>query len=66
MSNQNYDSKIFIADYGAASHMVRSEENITSLKDIQKRVTIGNSRKLTGKHLEVGTAIRDITGKSIV
>ena len=47
-SNQEHDSETFIADYGATSHMLNLEENTTNLKDAQKRVTIGDSRTLTG------------------
>ena len=44
MRNQKYDSDRFIADSGATSHMVNSEENMTNLKDTETRVTIGDSR----------------------
>ena len=48
-SNQEHDSKIFIADSGATAHMVNSEENMTNLKDAKTRVTIGNSRIIIRK-----------------
>ena len=49
MSNQNHESKTFIVDSGATSHMVNSEENMTNLRDAETRVTIGDTRTLTGK-----------------
>ena len=39
-SNQKHDKGIFIADSGATSHMVKSENYITKLKDTKTRVTI--------------------------
>ena len=35
-SNQKHDIKIFITDYGATSHMLNSEDNMTNLKDTEK------------------------------
>ena len=47
-SNQNHDSETFIADSGTPSLMVNPEENMTNLKDAKTRVTVGDSRTLTG------------------
>ena len=59
-SNQEHDSKIFIVDSGAISHMVNLEENMTNLYNFETRVTIGDSITLTGTNLEIGIAIRDM------
>ena len=49
--NKEHDSVIFIVDSGATSHMVKSENYITKLKDTRTRVTIWDRRTLTGtKH----------------
>ena len=39
---------MYIVDSGATSHMVKSEENMTNLKDAKTRVTVGYIRTLTG------------------
>ena len=45
-TNQNHDIEIFIAYFGATSHMVNSEENMTNLKNAKTRVTVGDCRIL--------------------
>ena len=45
--------------------MVNSEENMTNLKDAETRVTVGDSRALTGENVAIYIAIRDVTEKSI-
>ena len=47
MSNQNYDINKFIVDFGATSHMINSEENMTNHKDSEILSTKGDSRTLT-------------------
>ena len=37
-----------LACSGSASHMVNLEENMLNLKDAETRVTVGESRSLTG------------------
>ena len=49
ISNKEHDREIFIADSGAMSHMVNSEENITNLKNAETRVTVGDRKTLTEK-----------------
>ena len=39
-SNQDHDSKTFIVDYNATSHMVISEEKMKNLKDSEALVTV--------------------------
>ena len=46
--NQEHDRKTFIANYGATSHILNSEENMSNLKDSKTLVTVGYSRKITG------------------
>ena len=50
-SNQTYDSETHIANSSAMSHMAKSEENMTNLKNVETRVTIGEGRTLTGEKL---------------
>ena len=45
---QYHDSETFIADYGAMSHMVNSEENMTYLKDAETWVTSGDNINING------------------
>ena len=47
--NQENGIIFFIEDSGATSQMVNSEGNMTNLKDIETRFTIGDSRTLTKK-----------------
>ena len=35
-------------DSGATSHMIISEENMTNLKESKTRVTVGDSKTITG------------------
>ena len=46
--------------------MVKLRENMTNLMDAKTRVTVGDSRTLTGKNVVIGTAIRDVTENFIV
>ena len=39
---------MFIADYGATSYMVNSEENMINLKDTEIKVTAGYRKTITG------------------
>ena len=41
-----HERKTFIKYSGAMSHMVKSEEIMTNLKDVETRVTIGDIRTL--------------------
>ena len=59
--NKKYHSKIFIAVYGAMSHMVTMEENKTNLRDTETQVTIGDSIILTVKNVLIVMAIRNMT-----
>ena len=43
-----YNRKIFIAYYGATSHMVTNEVNMINLQDVEIRVTVGYSGTLIG------------------
>ena len=47
-SNRDHDSEIFITYYGATSHTVNSENNMTNLKDTETKVTTGEHKTLTG------------------
>ena len=47
-SNQEHYSKKFIADFCATPHRVKLEENMIFLKVTETKVTIGDSRTLTG------------------
>ena len=65
-SNQKHDIKIFITDYGATSHMLNSEDNMTNLNNAETGVTIGDSRTFTGKNVVIGTSIINVTENSII
>ena len=41
--------------------MVNLEENTTNLKGAKKRVTLVDSRTITGTNVEIGKDIRDVT-----
>ena len=60
-SNQEHDSKKTFIDYGATSHMVKLEGNMTKLKYSKTLVTVGDSITLTWENVAIGTAIRDLT-----
>ena len=60
-SNQNHDRKTFISYSGDISHMVNLEENTTNLKGAKTRVTLVDSRTITGTNVEIGKDIRDVT-----
>ena len=47
--NQDHEGETFIADSGAISHMVNSEENMANLNNSETQVTVGDSINLTGK-----------------
>ena len=40
--------------------MVNSEENMKTLKDAKKRVTVGDSRTLTRTKMVIGTSGKDV------
>ena len=61
ISNQEHDSKTFIADSGATPHMVNSEENMTNLNNAETQVAVRDRRTLTGVNVEIGMATRDMT-----
>ena len=48
--NKEHDRKKCIVDSSATSHMINSEENMTNLKNTETRVTVGDSRTLTGTY----------------
>ena len=50
-SNKDHDNENFIADSGATSHMVNSEEKITNLKNVETQVTVGDSITITREKL---------------
>ena len=47
-SQKNY-GKTFIANSGATSHMVTTQENMTNLRNAGTQVNVGDSGTLTGK-----------------
>ena len=47
LSNK-YDTKTFIVDYGATSHMVATEENVSNLCNVETIVTVWDSWIITG------------------
>ena len=46
-SNQMHERKKFTVYSGVTSHMVKLEENMTNLKDVETQFTIGDRRILT-------------------
>ena len=64
-SNQEYDSKTFIVDSGAMYNMVTKEENMSTVQNAERLVTVGDSGIFIVTHVVIHMATSNIMDNSI-